>query len=60
MYADDVQRYKSTRIENINHCIDIVKNNFVNKKINNGKDQKQMWKEIKDLVLKKNKTMIKM
>ena len=38
--------------------IKFEKNNFVNKKINNAKDQKQMWKVIKDLVLKKNKTVI--
>ena len=35
------------------------KNNFVIKKISNVIDQKQMWKEIKDLVFKKNKTVIK-
>ena len=35
------------------------KNNFVNKKISYAKDQKQMWKAIKDLVFKKNKTVMK-
>lgn len=34
------------------------KNKFINHKISNAKDQKQMWKEIKDLVLNKNKNVI--
>lgn len=35
------------------------KNKYVNNKINNAKDQKQMWKEIKNFVLKKEETIIK-
>lgn len=35
------------------------KEKYVNSKINNAKDQKQMWKQIKELVLKRNKNVIK-
>lgn len=50
--------YKITR-NTYKTQIEAKKNNYINKQINNAKDQKQMWREIKNLVLKKNKTGIK-
>lgn len=38
--------------------IESEKNKYINNKINNAKDQKQMWKEIKHLVLKKKQSVI--
>lgn len=39
--------------------IENEKNKYINDQINNAGDQKQMWKKIKELVLKKNKNEIK-
>ena len=72
MKTEKVIKYQAAKVENTEVAwanyktvrntyktkIEFEKNNFINNRINNAKDQKQMWKEIKDLFLKKNKTVI--
>lgn len=54
----DWQNYRLAR-NSFKSALDKAKNDFVNKKINSAKDQKEMWRTIKSLVLKKQKSTIK-
>lgn len=70
MKKDKIIKYQTAKLKNTNQAwtnyktkrniykvkIENEKNKYINNKINNADDQKQMWREIKDLVFKKNVT----
>lgn len=72
MKQEKILKYQAAKRENSNNAwndykiirnnykvkIENEKNKYINNQINNAKDQKDMWREIKDLVLKKNKNVI--
>lgn len=73
MKKDKIIKYQTAKLKNTNQAwtnyktkrniykvkIENEKNKYINNKINNADDQKQMWREIKDLVFKKKHNEIK-